>query len=110
MVYNVKRYKQMMANLLERQNKLSGGAGQQQKTIDFAKISKQVQAFDMGSQDVFRLQMKTVVDEEKIREFHSSRKNYYSKMLPKKGVFKTIETDKKAPKFTGMLTSVKVKP
>lgn len=116
MIYNVKRFKQMMQNQESRrkQQQVYGGTMFEEKlkkggkNVDFAKL---VQKIDWMDCDVVALQKQLHIegnkDDEKITRFHQQRQNYYKQLSPRKGVFKTNEGER----ISGLgLQTIKVEP
>lgn len=63
------------------------------KTLDFAKLVKQVDWFGC---DVGKLQMQLLKDDDKIEKFHEQRQKYYKQLTPRKGVFRTINNQQQS--------------
>ena len=94
MIYNVKKFKQMMSNKVERdaytQNTglRNSQSPEKKKTVDFVKMVKD---YDLGNPNI-DFQNKPIQymrDENKIRSFLEEKRQYYKSLQPKRGVFKT---------------------
>ena len=88
MIYNVRRFKQMMKKQQERQAFIAsqeGGSSSRHKNI-----SEVLQNIDLDDESLFqRPPPKTQQDEERMRSYIDNKKDYYKKFVPKKGEFKT---------------------
>ena len=118
MIYNVRRFKQMMKKQQERQAFIAsqeGGNSSRQKNI-----SEVLQNIDLYDESLFqRPPPKTQQDEERMRSYIDNKKDYYKKFVPKKGEFKTdrlasmpTEQSRRGSdlEFTDSLKAMKVAP
>ena len=63
------------------------------KSLDFAKLVKNI---DWNGMDVIKLQQKLHKDDEKAKQFHEQRSQYYKQLGPRKGVFQTVDANKRS--------------
>ena len=95
MVFNVKRFKRMMQNTLDRQAQQRKQYGEQAfmegqkqgfKRVDFAKLVKKI---DWSAVDVIKLRRRVLKDVDRIKDFHEQRARYYRQLQHKKNYMYT---------------------
>ena len=88
MIYNVKRFRNMMKQQEQRQSSLPAysHASNKSKQLNFATM---VAAVDLGSKDFLAKPMKAMKDQEKIDQFFANKSSYYKNLGPKQAVYRT---------------------